>query len=196
MSRLREPNQELTQDMAEQQETVDNADGNSRIKYVGMKEVNMKGTQEQSQKTKIEVREKKGLLRSAMPRVSTSVAWTVLFFNVFVPGSGTLILALASLCGVTTDLKKQNRCLAFSLNLCTAFLQTITAVIIVGWIWSVYWGMHSVTEANSREEFKKARNMAATTVDEEESKRLRDVEENENATPEEDGTRPVKGDKK
>lgn len=39
-------------------------------------------------KAKVEIRDKKGLLRSAIPDVSVPVAWTVLFLNVFVPGSG------------------------------------------------------------------------------------------------------------
>lgn len=36
----------------------------------------------------IEFHEKKGLLRSAIPRINIYAAWIVLFFNVFAPGSG------------------------------------------------------------------------------------------------------------
>ena len=74
--------------MAEYQDTGDASDSNKGHKDVEMKEIDLEGKNEQRQKTKVEVREKKGLLRSAIPQVSVSVAWTVLFFNVFVPGSG------------------------------------------------------------------------------------------------------------
>lgn len=43
-------------------------------------------------KAKVEIRDKKGLLQSAIPDVSVPVAWTVLFLNVFVPGSGKNVL--------------------------------------------------------------------------------------------------------
>ncbi|XP_039260433.1 protein stum homolog [Styela clava] len=146
--------------MSEQAENAGSQAGkqkDGRIKDDDMKEVNLQVNEEQTGKSnegkyEIKVTEKKGLLRSAIPRVQVPIAWLVLFFNVFLPGTGTLILSLFSLCGVPTDLKKQNFCLAFLINLLTAFLQMITAVIIIGWIWSVYWGMFAVTEANERSE--------------------------------------------
>ena len=60
--------------------------------------------------------------------------------------SGTLISAFTVLCGAPTALNKKTA--AFLFNLLSAFLQMITFIIIVGWVWSILWGMNMVTLAS------------------------------------------------
>jgi len=71
----------------------------------------------------------------------------MLHYEIFV-FAGTLVMALAALCGAKTSSKKQNRCLDFLINLGSGLLQILTAAVIVGWVWSIYWGMYIVTQAS------------------------------------------------
>ncbi|CAK8692728.1 unnamed protein product [Clavelina lepadiformis] len=98
--------------------------------------------------TIVEVRDKRGTLGSAIPTVPLAYAWICLFCNVFAPGTGTFLMALAALCGAKTNSKKPSRCKDFLLNLVAFLLQLLTALLIVGWIWSIFWGMNVVTQAN------------------------------------------------
>ena len=84
--------------MSEQAENAGSQAGkqkDGRIKDDDMKEVNLQVNEEQTGKSnegkyEIKVTEKKGLLRSAIPRVQVPIAWLVLFFNVFLPGTGKI----------------------------------------------------------------------------------------------------------
>ena len=59
--------------------------------------------------------------------------------------TGTVISAFAALCGAPTIIKTKVN--AFLLNLLSAFLQMITFLVIVGWVWSILWGMNMVQMA-------------------------------------------------
>ena len=83
-----------------------------------------------------------------------SVASSILdYFNVsltncnvcFLSITGTAISAFAALCGAPTMIKRKVK--AFLLNLLSAFLQMVTFLIIVGWVWSILWGMNMVQMA-------------------------------------------------
>ena len=52
---------------------------------------------------------------------------------------GTLLSAPTVLCCATTRLKSKGK--AFCLNIVSAFLQALTCLLIVGWIWSILWAM-------------------------------------------------------
>ena len=61
---------------------------------------------------------------------------------------GTFLISFTALCGAETNSKKPNRCLDFLLNVAAAILQLATAILIVGWIFSISWGMNFVNLAS------------------------------------------------
>ncbi|XP_076463529.1 protein stum homolog isoform X2 [Babylonia areolata] len=90
----------------------------------------------------LEVTEKHGALYNSIPCMPLPVAILCCIFNIVVPGLGTFISAWTSLCGCKTRLGHPAK--AFGLNLLAAFLQMVTFVLIVGWVWSIIWGMNFV----------------------------------------------------
>ncbi|XP_026901919.1 protein stum homolog isoform X1 [Acinonyx jubatus] len=100
----------------------------------------------------VQVREKKGPLRAAIPYMPFPVAVICLFLNTFVPGLGTFVSAFAVLCGARTDLPDRHVCCVFWLNIAAALIQTLTAIVMVGWIMSIFWGMDMVILASYKEQ--------------------------------------------
>ncbi|XP_060908725.1 protein stum homolog, partial [Labrus mixtus] len=97
----------------------------------------------------VEVREKKGPLRAAIPTMPFPVAVICLFLNTFIPGLGTFISAFTVLCGARSELiSERGVCCVFWLNVAAALIQILTAVIMVGWIMSIFWGMDMVILAS------------------------------------------------
>ncbi|XP_070357566.1 protein stum homolog isoform X2 [Equus asinus] len=96
----------------------------------------------------VQVREKKGPLRAAIPYMPFPVAVICLFLNTFVPGLGTFVSAFAVLCGARTDLPDRHVCCVFWLNVAAALIQVLTAIVMVGWIMSIFWGMDMVILAS------------------------------------------------
>uniref|UniRef100_F6S076 Stum, mechanosensory transduction mediator homolog n=1 Tax=Bos taurus TaxID=9913 RepID=F6S076_BOVIN len=96
----------------------------------------------------VQVREKKGPLRAAIPYMPFPVAVICLFLNTFVPGLGTFVSAFTVLCGARTDLPDRHVCCVFWLNIAAALIQILTAIVMVGWIMSIFWGMDMVILAN------------------------------------------------
>ncbi|XP_038253090.1 protein stum homolog isoform X3 [Dermochelys coriacea] len=88
----------------------------------------------------VQVREKKGPLRAAIPYMPFPVAVICLFLNTFVPGLGTFVSAFTVLCGARTDLPDRHMCCVFWLNIAAALIQILTAIVMVGWIMSIFWG--------------------------------------------------------
>ncbi|XP_045393128.1 LOW QUALITY PROTEIN: protein stum homolog [Lemur catta] len=98
----------------------------------------------------VQVREKKGPLRAAIPYMPFPVAVICLFLNTFVPGLGTFVSAFTVLCGARTDLPDRHVCCVFWLNVAAALIQVLTAIVMVGWIMSIFWGMDMVILAISQ----------------------------------------------
>ncbi|XP_056872537.1 protein stum homolog isoform X1 [Takifugu flavidus] len=97
----------------------------------------------------VEVREKKGPLRAAIPTMPFPLAVICLFLNTFIPGLGTLLSAFTVLCGARSELlPERGVCCVFWLNVAAAVIQILTAVIMVGWIMSIFWGMDMVILAS------------------------------------------------
>lgn len=90
----------------------------------------------------VEVTEKHGILYNAIPSMPLSVAILCCIFNIIVPGLGTFVSAWTTLCGCKTGLGAPAK--AFGLNILSAFLQMVSFVLIVGWVWSIIWGMNFV----------------------------------------------------
>ncbi|KAL4238157.1 hypothetical protein ACF0H5_002868 [Mactra antiquata] len=93
----------------------------------------------------VEIREKHGPLYKAIPKMPVAAAVVCCLLNIVIPGCGTLISAFTVLCGAPTALNKKVP--AFLYNVLSAFLQMITFIVIVGWVWSILWGMNMVTIA-------------------------------------------------
>lgn len=100
----------------------------------------------------VQVREKKGPLRAAIPYMPFPVAVICLFLNTFVPGLGTFVSAFTVLCGARTDLPDRHVCCVFWLNIAAALIQVLTAIVMVGWIMSIFWGMDMVILARYKDQ--------------------------------------------
>eukprot|EP00071_Canis_lupus_P043861 XP_022277418.1 protein stum homolog [Canis lupus familiaris] len=68
------------------------------------------------------------------------------------PAAGTFVSAFAVLCGARTDLPDRHVCCVFWLNIAAALIQTLTAIVMVGWIMSIFWGMDMVILASYKEQ--------------------------------------------
>ncbi|XP_064411356.1 protein stum homolog [Latimeria chalumnae] len=107
-------------------------------------EMTEKGISSSTSGVVVQVREKKGPLRAAIPYMPFPVAVLCLFLNTFVPGLGTFVSAFTVLCGARTDLPERHMCCVFWLNIAAALIQILTAIVMVGWIMSIFWGMDMV----------------------------------------------------
>ncbi|NWU15192.1 STUM protein, partial [Cephalopterus ornatus] len=103
----------------------------------------------------VQVREKKGPLRAAIPYMPFPVAVICLFLTVALTGCcvaalslGTFVSAFTVLCGARTDLPDRHMCCVFWLNIAAALIQILTAIVMVGWIMSIFWGMDMVILAS------------------------------------------------
>ncbi|MEJ1270460.1 mechanosensory transduction mediator [Cricetulus griseus] len=61
---------------------------------------------------------------------------------------GTFVSAFTVLCGARTDLPDRHVCCVFWLNIAAALIQVLTAIVMVGWIMSIFWGMDMVILAS------------------------------------------------
>ncbi|KAK6295239.1 hypothetical protein J4Q44_G00344650 [Coregonus suidteri] len=68
------------------------------------------------------------------------------------PHTGTFVSAFTVLCGARTDLPDRHMCCVFWLNIAAAFIQILTAIVMVGWIMSIFWGMDMVILASYRDQ--------------------------------------------
>ncbi|CAL1296961.1 unnamed protein product [Larinioides sclopetarius] len=96
----------------------------------------------------VSIREKHGQFRKAVPRMPIAVAVLLCLMNVVLPGTGTLISAFTVFCGCTTEHQDKRQSLFY--NLLAALLQLLLCPIIVGWIWSVLWGITFVNISVSK----------------------------------------------
>ncbi len=67
-------------------------------------------------------------IRDSLPALNPALAVLILIVNIFLPGIGTMILGC-----INKDCNWQ--------HILVGFLQLITAGIIIGWIWSIWWGI-------------------------------------------------------
>ncbi|CAG2055575.1 unnamed protein product, partial [Timema podura] len=101
------------------------------------------------------------LIRGAIPVLPIPLAWICLFFNIFVPGLGTLSSGLLCLCfgkprfSVRDD--PQARVGACCLDMIVAIGQMFTILFcLVGWGWSIWWGVIMVKLARKQKKIKLA----------------------------------------
>ncbi|XP_019405105.1 PREDICTED: protein stum homolog [Crocodylus porosus] len=70
--------------------------------------------------------------------------------SVIIRGCRTFVSAFTVLCGARTDLPDRHMCCVFWLNIAAALIQILTAIVMVGWIMSIFWGMDMVILAISQ----------------------------------------------
>jgi hypothetical protein len=67
-------------------------------------------------------------IKDGLPSLNPALAVILLIINIFLPGVGTMILGcINGGCDIT--------------HIVVGILQFITAGIIIGWIWSIWWGI-------------------------------------------------------
>jgi len=82
---------------------------------------------------------KQGMFRRAVPQMPRVLAFICFVLNLVLPGTGTLISAFAVFCCGKHDYEKN--IVAFLYNLLAGILQSATIFLLVGWIWSIRWGI-------------------------------------------------------
>ncbi|CAF4618018.1 unnamed protein product [Rotaria socialis] len=82
---------------------------------------------------------KQGMFRRAVPQMPHGLACFCFLLNVTLPGTGTLISAFAVFCCGKHGYEKN--IVAFLYNILAAILQSATIFLLVGWIWSIRWGI-------------------------------------------------------
>ncbi|XP_033110545.1 protein stum homolog [Anneissia japonica] len=90
----------------------------------------------------INVRTKQSAFRLAVPCMPMPLAIVCCLLNIVGPGLGTFISAFTVFCCGYTETTPYK---AFLWNVLAAFFQIITFPVVVGWIWSILWGMTFVT---------------------------------------------------
>lgn len=103
----------------------------------------------------VTVREKHGSFRAAVPCMPLPIAVVCCILNIIAPGLGTLLSAFTVFCCGYTE--SATPCRAFGWNILGGLLQAVTFVFIVGWIWSISWGMTFVTLASEYRHEKRKR---------------------------------------
>ncbi|CAF1179888.1 unnamed protein product [Adineta ricciae] len=82
---------------------------------------------------------KQGMFRRAVPQMPRVLAFICFALNLVLPGTGTLVSAFAVFCCGKHDYEKN--IVAFFYNILAAILQISTIFLLVGWIWSIRWGI-------------------------------------------------------
>ncbi|KAF0984193.1 hypothetical protein FDP41_007370 [Naegleria fowleri] len=65
-----------------------------------------------------------------VPKLKGKWPIIILLLNIFLPGVGTLVAGC-----VTSKKKKVKFCIIFGL------LQMLLSVVLIGWLWSIFWGV-------------------------------------------------------
>ena len=69
-------------------------------------------------------------LLTDVPALHNIISYIVLALNVVLPGSGTVVAACMA-----------ERYVANKTQLIVGMFQLLTAIYLVGWAWSIYWGI-------------------------------------------------------
>jgi len=92
------------------------------------------------------------LARAALPILPTGFAWFCFLLNFLLPGSGTATSGLLACCmgapRFATIVTAEHRVLALIINLGVGVFQFLSVIFcLVGWCWSVAWGIILVKTA-------------------------------------------------
>ncbi|KAJ8679271.1 hypothetical protein QAD02_015058 [Eretmocerus hayati] len=103
--------------------------------------------------------EHNSVMRGAIPCLPLPLAWFCLIFNVVLPGSGTAFSGLFNLCTgqprFSAQASPKARFGALIVNFVVGFSQLFTLVFcLVGWGWSIWWGVTMLRIARKYKRFK------------------------------------------
>jgi len=87
---------------------------------------------------------KESFFQKSVPFLSTTVAAIICFLNIC-PGLGTLLGSFAILFGSSSSFESKSK--GFWIGVLTAVLQMITALLLIGWFWSIMHGVHFIQKA-------------------------------------------------
>ncbi|XP_043202974.1 protein stum homolog isoform X1 [Amphibalanus amphitrite] len=96
----------------------------------------------------VKIHEKHGCFRKSIPYMPMPVALLLCVLNVVTPSIGTFLSGLMVFCWGPSEYPTRRETLCWSLL--TGLLQLITLPIVVGWIWSIKWGVAFVQESMSK----------------------------------------------
>lgn len=89
--------------------------------------------------------------RAAIPVMPLPVAVLCLILNIFVPGLGTVLSGLVSICTTKGDVSNFDRVRILCMNCWVGLMQLGTVVFLaIGWVWSIVWGCAMVGLADSQ----------------------------------------------
>ncbi|KAG8247049.1 hypothetical protein J6590_071019 [Homalodisca vitripennis] len=99
--------------------------------------------------------EHQSMMRGAVPVLPLPLAWMCCILNVFLPGSGTLLSGVFCLCfgkpRFSVNDSYPSRLTAFLINLVVSVSQLFTVLFcLVGWGWSIWWGVMMVKFARKQ----------------------------------------------
>ncbi|XP_016840274.1 protein stum [Nasonia vitripennis] len=103
--------------------------------------------------------EHNSVMHGAIPCLPVPVAWFCLFWNVLLPGSGTILSGLFNLCmgqpRFSATASPKARFGALIVNLIVGVSQAFTVLFcLVGWGWSIWWGVTMIRLARKYKRFK------------------------------------------
>ncbi|OXU28619.1 hypothetical protein TSAR_010924 [Trichomalopsis sarcophagae] len=103
--------------------------------------------------------EHNSVMHGAIPCLPVPVAWFCLFWNVLLPGSGTILSGLFNLCmgqpRFSATASPKARLGALIVNLIVGVSQAFTVLFcLVGWGWSIWWGVTMIRLARKYKRFK------------------------------------------
>uniref|UniRef100_A0A336MXS2 CSON009633 protein n=1 Tax=Culicoides sonorensis TaxID=179676 RepID=A0A336MXS2_CULSO len=106
-------------------------------------------TEDSGPKIDMSLVEHASMMRAAVPVLKIPMAWVCLVFNVLVPGLGTIISGCLCLCfghpRFSASDNWRGRIGTFVINIIVGISQAFTIIFcLVGWGWSIWWGMMMV----------------------------------------------------
>ncbi|XP_076359814.1 protein stum homolog [Tachypleus tridentatus] len=97
----------------------------------------------------ISVREKHSEFRKAVPLMPVSLSLLLCLVNVLAPGVGTLLAGMTIICGCKTEHKSRVKAILY--NILASILQLVLAPVVIGWVWSIMWGITFVNISITKE---------------------------------------------
>ncbi|KAI1287336.1 Protein stum -like protein [Halotydeus destructor] len=93
-----------------------------------------------------------GCFRRSVPSMPMCIAVLLCVLNCILPGLGTFLASMTIPLGCKTEYGRDKWTRAFIICLITAIIQTATALFVLGWVWSIMWGINFVKHSAREQE--------------------------------------------
>ncbi|XP_063425807.1 uncharacterized protein LOC134709572 [Mytilus trossulus] len=109
-------------------------------------------------------------IMSVIPYLPLGLAVVYLILNIVIPGSGTILSGFSILCcgKCRVQTKDDQRLVTLCVNVCVGVSQLFTVTfLLVGWFWSIAWGVNMVllaVELNRQKKQKRERDLQANVL--------------------------------